>query len=216
MKQKSPCPRCGVALYNAQMGQHREWCDRMPLPAEMYAEFMESGLSIHQYAIQCHGMSSGGAIRRRMALVPGVTEDALAAIGKSITAQAAREAHSCERCGRRIADRGLARHLECCEKHPRRGELVRLWKQSGLRVSAFCDAYGYEFNHVSGVFGAMGISRLKQQEGMTMNDIDRDCGPLCKKCKLPVGRLKAWEGICQFCIQDGARRYGMPVPAAAW
>jgi hypothetical protein len=210
-KQKTPCPRCGMLLWAGQLPQHTPTCERLPLPADLRREFEASGMSVHAFALS-YGFNSGGVIRKRL-LLSGLSLDDMAAIGRQISRSAHREFVTCDRCGRRVGAKQTAVHRHTCGAHPPGVELVAEWRESGLRVAPFCGVTGYEANHVTAVLDAHGVTKEERDGAKTAHSLEK--AALCKKCQLPMGRIRSWEGVCQFCIQDAARRYGMAVPAAA-
>jgi hypothetical protein len=208
---KQECPRCGMTLAAAQLAQHRPTCDALPLPDDLRREFENSGLSVYAFALT-YGFKSSGIIRKRLILA-GMDADTLAAIGRQISRAAHREFVTCERCGRSVGAKQNAIHAKTCEAHPPGVELVAEWRESGLRVEPFCNLNGYAQNHVTAVLDAHGVTKAERDAAKTAHSLEK--AETCKKCQLPMGRIRSWEGVCQFCIQDGARRYGMAVPVLA-
>jgi hypothetical protein len=211
MKQKTPCPRCGMMLWAGQLPQHMPTCERLPLPADLRREFEASGMSVHAFALS-YGFNSGGVIRKRL-LLSGLTLDDMAAIGRQISRSAHREFVTCKRCGRRVGAKQTAVHRHACDAHPPGVELVAEWRKSGLRVEPFCNVKGYQQHHVTGVLDAAGVTKAERDAGKTAHSLERV--ERCKRCDYPANRARMFEGICQYCVAEGARRYGLPVPAAA-
>jgi len=212
-KTKHPCPRCGMLLAAAQLAQHRPTCDALPLPDDLLKMLKASGLSVHAFA-QSLGYESSVVIRKRLLLVDGMTGDGL----KEITRQAKEAAQTasmitCKRCGRQVSAGHTAVHNYACEAHPPGVELVAEWRESGLRVAPFCGVTGYEANHVTAVLDAHNVSKAERDAAKTAHSLER--GKRCKRCNFPTRGLRVWKGICQYCVAEGARRYGLPVPAAA-